>query len=201
MRIKGQDKHKTQKQHIEKDCPQSLADISAEELALHVQNGSQESFMELVRRYESRLLIFMKYKTGNTNDAEDLVQETFLKAYFNIHKYSSSFKFSTWLFTIASHLAASQYRKLKPNLQQQETVDDNNPLNEMIEKESSCGLLSLAAALPDNQYQVLWLKYIEDMPIKEISKVVGKSQINVKVILYRARMNLAGKLKVIKSGG
>ena len=193
MRIKGQDKYKLPKQHDEKDSPAVMAQTSAEELALCVQEGSQESYAELVRRYGGRLLIFMQNKTGNITDAEDLVQETFIKAYSNIHKYRRAFRFSTWLFTIASRLAASHYRKLKLHVDHQETTDDNNPLDAAIEKESSYDLWLLADSLPDNQYQALWLKYVEDMSIKEISAVMRKSQINIKVILYRARVNLAGK--------
>jgi RNA polymerase sigma-70 factor, ECF subfamily len=166
-----------------------------EELALYAQKGSRESFAELVRRYEGRLLLFMKHKTGNIADAEDLVQEVFIKAYFNIQKYRSSFRFSTWLFTIASRLAASYYKKLKIQTDRRNEIIDNSPAEAVTEKESSGNLWLLAGNLPDNQYQVLWLKYIEDMSVKEISKVMGKSQTNVKVLLYRARINLSRQLR------
>jgi RNA polymerase sigma-70 factor, ECF subfamily len=176
-----------------KDRPAVDVDAGAEELALRAQEGSQESFAELVRRFGGRLLLFMQHKTGNLHDAEDLVQDTFVQAYRNINMYRASYKFSTWLYTIASHLATSHYRKLKLHVDRQVATDDNNPLDAAIEKETSCDLWSLAGGLPDNQYQALWLKYVEGMSIKEISAVMGKSQINIKVILYRARVNLAGK--------
>ena len=195
MRIKEQKEYKLPKLFDEKDNPVVMTQISSEKLALCVQNGSQESFVELVRRYEGRLLNFMKYKTGNINDAEDLVQETFIKAYTNIQKYRSSFKFSTWLFTIASRLAASHYRKLKLNVSRQEMFCENNQLSEVVEKETNCNLLLLASKLPENQYQALWLKYVEDMSVKEISQVMRKSQVNVKVLLYRARLNLSRLLR------
>ena len=195
MRMEGQNRYKPTKPHDKKVCSESIADASAEELALRVQKGSQESFAELINRYGGRLLMLMQQKTGNINDAEDLVQETFIKAFSNIQKYRSTFRFSTWLFTIASRLAISHHRKLKLHVDQQETISDNNPLDAAAEKESSRTLWSLAGRLAPNQYQVLWLKYVEDMSIKEISKVIGKSQINVKVLIYRARMNLAGQLK------
>lgn len=194
MTIKGQDKKKLL-QHNENDTPALMAQASAEELVLCAQKGSHESFVELVRRYESRLLIFMRYKTGNINDAEDLVQETFIRAYTNIQKYSSSFKFSTWLFTIASRLAATHYRKSKINAGRQKIFYENNQLSEVVEKEAGSDLLSLAGNLPENQYQALWLKYVEGMSIKEISQVMGKSKVNVKVLLYRARLNLSRLLR------
>ncbi len=195
MKIEGKDKKYKSLQHSEKDCSAIMAQISSEELAQLAQNGSSESFAELVRRYEGRLLLFMKHKTGNIADAEDLVQEAFIKAYSNIKKYRNCFRFSTWLFTIASRLAASHYRKLKIQTNRQNEIIYSNPAEAVTEKESSSNLWLLANNLPDNQYQVLWLKYIEDMSVREISKVMGKTQTNVKVLLYRARINLSRQLR------
>jgi RNA polymerase sigma-70 factor (ECF subfamily) len=195
MKIEGKDKKYKFLRHNEKDCSAIMAHISSEELAQLAQNGSSESFAELVRRYEGRLLLFMKHKTGNIADAEDLVQEAFIKAYSNIKKYRSCFRFSTWLFTIASRLAATHYKKLMIQTARQNEIIDNSSAEAVTEKESSDNLWLMAGNLPDNQYQVLWLKYIEDMSVKEISKVMGKSQTNVKVLLYRARINLSRQLR------
>jgi RNA polymerase sigma-70 factor, ECF subfamily len=172
-----------------------LANISAEELALRVQNGSQESFAELVRRYGGRLLAFMQQKTDNTSDAEDLVQEAFMKAYANIQQYRNSFRFSTWLFNIAFHLVADHYRIMKLPVDPQKETEDNNPINAAIKNESICGFWLVVGSLPINQCQVLWLQYIEGMSIKEISKVMGKSQVNIKILIYRAKRNLARLLQ------
>ena len=69
------------------------------------------------------------------------------------------------------------------------------PRAEMARKQMSQSLWDAAANLTSNQHQVLWFKYAEDMPIKEIAKVMGKSQVSVKVTLCRARMRLAQKLQ------
>jgi RNA polymerase sigma factor (sigma-70 family) len=201
--MKGQDKYKPVKPHDEKVCPEPIADASAEELALRVQKGSQECFAELIHRYGGRLLIFMQHKTGNINDAEDLVQDTFIRAFSNIQKYRSTSRFSTWLYTIASRLAVSYHRKMKlhSDTEQPRTAGDNNPLNAAAEKETGAALWSLAGMLAPNQYQVLYLKYAEGMSIKEIAKVTGRSQISIKVLLFRARMNLAGQLRGTKDEG
>ncbi|MHC4283244.1 MAG: sigma factor [Planctomycetota bacterium] len=84
---------------------QTLRALSAEELAQRVQKGCRESFAELVERYGIKLFKFLRYKTNNLQDAEDLVQESFARAYQNIHKYRNSWKFSTWL--CAWHTATS----------------------------------------------------------------------------------------------
>lgn len=174
----------------------SLLALSAEELACRSQQGCETCFAELVERYGVRLFQFLHYKTNNVHDAEDLVQETFVKAYRNIRRYRSSWKFSTWLFTIAARLASSHYRS-SGCFQAVGEVESDNPGPEDIasQQEMRQSLWMMARGLSKNQYQVLRLRYAEDMSIKEISRVLRKSRVNVKVLLYRARVNLGKRLR------
>ncbi len=175
---------------------QILRDLSAEELARRSQQGCRESFAELVERYGIRLFKFLRYKTNNLQDAEDLVQEAFIRAYQNIHKYRSSWKFSTWLFTIAKRLAYSHFRRSRSFWTVEEIESGGLEPGQMVEEqETQQNLWALARDLSRNQYQALWLKYGQDMSIKEIAMVIRKSQVNVKVLLYRARINLAKRLQ------
>ncbi|MBA7660494.1 hypothetical protein ES703_68496 [subsurface metagenome] len=173
-----------------------LRALSAEELAWRSQQGCQASFAELAERYGTRLFHFLHHKTGNAQDAEDLVQDTFVRAYQNIHRYSGSWKFSTWLFTIAKRLASSHYRSLR-RWQSVAEVESGSPEpGEIVtQEEARQSLWAMARGLSRNQYQALWLRYTEDMSIKEIAQVLRKSQVNVKVLLYRARLNLAERLR------
>ena len=175
---------------------QTLRNLSAEELARRSQQGCRESFAELVERYGMRLFKFLRYKTNNLQDAEDLVQEAFVRAYENIHRYKDSWKFSTWLFTIAARLAISHFRRSR-SFQTVGQIESSapEPGQMVVEKETQQSLWALARGLSMNQYQALWLKYGQDMPIKEIAMVLRKSQVNVKVLLYRARINLAKRLQ------
>jgi RNA polymerase sigma-70 factor (ECF subfamily) len=179
-------------------CPQPefLRSLSAEELALRSQRGCRASFAELVERYGIRLFKFLHYKTASFQDTEDLVQDTFIKAYENIHRYRVSWKFSTWLFTIAERLAFSHLRRSR-SFQVAGKVESGGPEpGQMIEEQETYqSLWTMAGDLSRNQYQALWLKYAQDMSIKEIARVMRKSQVNVKVLLYRARVNLAKKLQ------
>lgn len=173
-----------------------LQALSAEELARRSQRGCQESFAELVARFGNRLFRFLHHRTGNAQDAEDLVQDTFVKAYENIHRYRDSWKFSTWLFTIAARLAYSRFRRARSfRMVGQIESGGLGPAQMVAEQETRQSLWALARDLSRNQYSALWLKYGQDMSIKEISLVLRKSQVNVRVLLYRARVNLAKRLR------
>ena len=169
--------------------------IGAEELACQARQGSSAAFGELVDRFGGRLLMYLRHKTGNWHDAEDLVQETFVRAYQNLDRFREVQRFSTWVFTIASRLAISHFRKRRDEkaLPDVESVSVG-PLAELMKQETHQGLWGAAQELSSNQFEVLWLKYSEGMAIKEIARIVGKTQVYVKVLLYRARTNLAERL-------
>ena len=144
------------------------------------------------------LFDFLRYKINSIHDAEDLVQDTFVKAYENIHRYDDSYKFSTWLFTIASRLASSHFRRQRPSRVLEDIESDGmGPGQIMVKREAGNNLWTMAQDLSKNQYQALWFKYAQNMSIKDIAKVMRKSQVNVKVLLYRARVNLAKRLQEV----
>ena len=164
--------------------------MSSEELARRAQQGCRASFAALIHRYAPRLQAFLRRRTGDHHDAEDLVQDTFVKAYQNLGRYRTHRRFSTWLFTIASREAVSHHRRWRPSLSPPE-VSVVTPETIAEDRERSEGIWSQAAALPEGQYRALWLRYAEDMSVKEIARALGKSTVCVKVLLYRARRALA----------
>jgi RNA polymerase sigma-70 factor (ECF subfamily) len=176
-----------------------LADMSSEELARRAQLGCRASFAELVHRYAPRLQAFLCHRGPDRHDAEDLVQDTFIKAYQNIRRYDGSWRFSTWLFTIATRLATSHRRRKRPRHDIVRPRLQARAADELAqEREEGRSLWALAAELPGGQNQALWLKYAEDMSVKEIARAMGKSQVCIKVLLYRARENLARRLREIQ---
>src|SRR6185503_19422644 len=76
-----------------------------EELALQARSGSMASFEKLVARFQYTLRNYLAKRTGSSEDAEDLAQETFLRAWRHIGSYDQRWRFSTWLFSIASNRA------------------------------------------------------------------------------------------------
>lgn len=172
-----------------------IKQLSDEELAVEAQAGSHPCFEELVYRYNQRLFYFLRPKMSTDQDIEDLVQETFLKAYRNITRFDHQYKFSTWLYTTAARLAISYYRKKRDHEPAFEsTCSSPGPHEKMIKEENNQNLWNAAQALQKNQYQALWLRYMEDMSVKEIARVMKKSQIHVRVLLHRARLNLVKEM-------
>lgn len=168
-----------------------LKELSDEELAVETQAGSRRDFEELVYRYSHRLFHYLRPRIPTDQDTEDLVQETFLKAYRNIGAFNSKYKFSTWLYTIANRLLISFYRKKQVEKTDAATaVVSQDPQERMIREEDSKNIWNVAQTLHQDQYQVLWLRYMEDLSIKEIAGVVKKNQVYVRVLLHRARLNL-----------
>jgi RNA polymerase sigma-70 factor (ECF subfamily) len=166
--------------------------LSDEELALKVTHGSLPSFEELVARYSTRLFYFLRHRTETDQDIEDLVQETFLKAFKAMKSFNPECKFSTWLYTIAVRQAISRYRtnkKMKANPAATPHIPE--PEEIVIKKEESNNLWRIASNLPKKEFEALWLHYSEDMPVKEIAKITKKKPITVRVLLHRARLNLA----------
>jgi RNA polymerase sigma-70 factor (ECF subfamily) len=180
----------------------TVKNLSDEELASQVATGSRSSFEELVSRYSSRLFYFLRYRFKTDQDIEDLVQETFLKAFRNIERFNPEKKFSTWLYTIAIRQAISRFRSEKKRSTSLEPASSPpDPQDIVIQKEQSQNLWHMASKLGGSQYEALWLHYGEDIPIKEMAKILDKKPITVRVLLHRARLNLGKRMnRPITSG-
>jgi len=179
----------------------TLVEPSAEELAARAAAGSSASFDVLVERFAPRLLRYLRQKVRNTHTAEDLVQETLLKAYRNLERFDPSRRFSTWLFTIATRQAASWGRSRRMPVVAQATdrpdAGADDPLEAVSLREQQDDLWAQASQkLPEQQFSALWLRYAEDMSVEEIAGVMKKSTGNVKVLLHRARRKLLERRSV-----
>jgi RNA polymerase sigma-70 factor (ECF subfamily) len=167
--------------------------------------GCNACFEELVRRLQSSLFHFLIRRTGSRHDAEDLVQETFLVAYRNLGRYQSSWRFSTWLFTIASRLAASAKRRRRPDARAGRKVPhsgDSGPLASAQENELRSTLWDAARQILDpDSFTALWLSYVESMPADEIGRVLGRNANAVRILLHRARARLARRLDQAENAG
>lgn len=171
------------------------------ELAL---GGSAAAFSGLVERYQERLLRFLLTRCAGRADAEDALQDTFLNAYRYLPSYRPRWRFSTWLYRIAIRNAARQRRR------GMETFDDGSydagesvdPLTACIaESETENVWLAAKRLLPADARTALWLRYVEDMSIRDVARALDRSQPWTKVTLLRARRRLGRALAEEVSSG
>jgi len=178
---------------------------SNEELACRAQAGSKECFGELVRRLDGALYNFLLMRTSNAQDAAELCQETFLRAWQKLERYSTDWKFSTWLFTMARRLAISHFRGARPTVEGEAALEgigqDLDPARTLNAREQAGHLWSLAGrVLNPDQRSALWLRYGEDLSIDEVARVLGRGPSTVRVQLFRARERLAQHLTTAGDG-
>jgi len=172
---------------------------SDEHLARRAQQGCTESFEELVRRYQVRLLHFLRHR-GARADAEDLLQETFVRAFTHLGRYRHRWRFGTWLFTIARRLSINHHRQLRPPADGTALEAMRSPVPDPSQVAAEAEQRTLlwdaaAAALSEEEYTALWMFYVEEMPVREIAALVGRSWVAAKTMLFRARKKLMPELR------
>ncbi len=152
--------------------------------------GSVDAFTELVGSYRERLLRFLVTRCASFADAEDALQDTFINAYKYLHSYDPRWRFSTWLYRIAIRNAA----KLNDgNVAELGEIADesNDPLKQCIEHSDRENLwVSAKRVLSDEVYTAMWLRYVEDMSVNDISGALDRSNSWTKVNLMRGRQAL-----------
>lgn len=168
------------------------------ELAQQSQDGSLAAFEELVYRYEGRIYGFVANACGNAADAREVTQDTFVRAFQAIAQFDCRRAFGPWLFTIARRKCIDRYRAAPSGAEEAlpELADENDPAELLARQEERQNLWGLARRrLPGPQFEVLWLRYAEEMSVSGIAEVLRKTQTHVKVLLFRARRVLARELK------
>lgn len=159
--------------------------------------GDHRAFAKLVGDYQGRLFRFILQRIGNREDAEDILQITFITAYRGLARYRPAYRFSTWLFTIAHRRTVDRLRRrhVPPEPAHESASVTDHPAELLEQREEEGRLWDLAKRiLSDKQHAVLWLRYGEDIEIQEIAAITGLSRSHVKVLLHRARKTLAKQL-------
>jgi RNA polymerase sigma-70 factor (ECF subfamily) len=179
------------------DVDVELKSDSDEELARQTQAGSLAAFEKLVVRYEQRVYAFALQWRRNQTEAREVTQDTFVRAFQAISQLNCRLAFAPWLFAIARRKCIDSYRAQRPISDDPppEQPDFNDPAELLARQEDGQDTWRLARRhLPDTQFQAIWLRYVEDMKIPDIARAMGKTQIAVRVLLFRARQALASKL-------
>jgi RNA polymerase sigma-70 factor (ECF subfamily) len=175
----------------------------SEALAARAQAGCRESFGLLVERHQKGLYNFLLQRVRSPDDAEDLTQESFVRAWRRLSTYRDRWRFSTWLYAVARSAAADAARGRRERTQAElpEPSFDPDPAAELVAREEGQQLWRIAReALNEDQRSALWLCYAEERSAAEIGQVLGKSAIAVRVMLFRARAVLAQRLERTQTG-
>jgi RNA polymerase sigma-70 factor (ECF subfamily) len=178
-----------------------------EELIARFQDGDVYAFEQIVHRYKDPLINFIYHYLGNRIDAEDVIQETFLRVYRNKHLYRNIAKFSTWIYTIASNLAKTELRRRRRrrvlSLTQMGYDDKDYDLPDVFSSpERIVGgemkeqiIKEEIEALPVKFREVVVLRDIQEFSYEEISKILNIPIGTVKSRVNRGRLRLQKKLK------
>jgi len=190
--------------------------VQAEGFSLEaLRAGDRVEFSRLVDTYSANIYRLALKMLSQPQDAEDVLQETFFKAYRGLKNFDGRARLSTWLFRIATNEALMLLRKHKPDIvsidEPIETEDGEQepvqivdwcclPEGEMMSKEARQHLSEAAERLPHTLRVVFLLRDIEDLSTQETAEVLGLTETAVKTRLSRARMRLREDLSVYFGG-
>lgn len=158
------------------------------EIIAKVLKGDRQAYAMLVDEYKSPIYNLAYRMTANVEDADDLTQETFIRAYQYLWRYDPRKKFFTWLYTLAfnlikNHLRKNKKEKLSEKLNASSLTDSNtSPEEKMIEDQEISSYLLL---LEDELRALLIMKYQQELSLEEIATITGKSLSAVKMRIYR----------------
>ena len=178
---------------------QKSSNMQDTELVTRARQGDLIAFTSMVENYQTIVYNLCYRMLGDTHDAEDAAQETFLRAYRQMNRYDPAHSFSTWLLSIASHYCIDQLRRRRwqwlsledeapsshPALQLPKT-----PENIVIQRERDRQVRAWLNKLGPASRQVIVLRYWHDLSHEEIAEIVGCAASAIKSRLHRARAAL-----------
>jgi RNA polymerase sigma-70 factor (ECF subfamily) len=188
--------------------PARAAMLSDEEVVDRVRDGETALFEILMRRYNQRLYRVARSILGNDHEAEDVMQEAYVRAYAHLDQFAGRAKFSTWLTKIAVHEAFARLRRSgRLESMESETFSHGDhmstfqsqtpdPERQAFDHELSAALENAVESLPEIYRSVFMLREIEEISTEETAESLGLSEEAVKARLHRARALLRKKLYV-----
>lgn len=169
--------------------------IEEKQLIENVLKGDTSSFSYFVERYQDMAYTIAFRICKNRQDAEDIVQESFVRAFHNLRTFKFTSKFSTWLYRIVYNTAISEIQR--PIFQNEFTeygqanidaaFSELNVLENMELEERKRTVNKIIDTMPTDESIVLTLFYLEENSIKDVSEMLSITESNVKVRLHRAR--------------
>jgi RNA polymerase sigma-70 factor (ECF subfamily) len=194
----------------------SYTDVSDQQVVVFAQEGREDAYRELIRRYERPVYSLIYRMVRDNETAEDLAQETFIKVLNNIDRYRPEFKFSSWLFKIANNITIDHLRRRQLDTISIEGAPDavtgerrratavtiasggESPLEELESKEIGASIEEAIAKLRPEYRACIILRHVEDYSYDEIAEIVKLPLGTVKTYIHRARQELREHLEDLK---
>ena len=182
----------------------ALADKALVKLAAE----DKDAFGELYERYLPKIYNYIFYRTGNTQDAEDLTAKVFFRAMSHIGNYvDKGVPFQAWLYRIAHNLVANWHRDqgrrkiiaLDDYVARSLKSDAPDRLSEELEEQRQ--LMEAVRRLPEDRQQLLLLKFIEQMSNAEIGEIMGRTEGAIKSLYHRTLLALREELQLQEGRG
>ncbi|MDP4115064.1 MAG: RNA polymerase sigma factor [Bacteroidota bacterium] len=170
-----------------------MKEINDVEIIESIKKGNINDFNLLIDAYKNKAYSMLKRMLKNESDAEEILQDCFLKAYYSLDKFQYKSKFSTYFYRIVYNSAITKLSGKKRLIEQaMDSVDDHYDLIDESysfenNKELSEKLNEIIEKLPPKYSAVLNLFYLEQLSIKEICEIMATTESNIKVLLYRSR--------------
>ena len=188
--------------------PVDLAGVSDQDVVLRARGGRESAFRELIRRYERPVFSLIFRMVRDRELAEDLAQETFIKALNALHSYRPEFKFSSWIFKIANNTAIDHLRRREldtlslegsPNAETADAVEatalqigdrTESPLEELEARELGSQIEQAIGRLRPEYRSCILLRHVEGRAYEEIAEILSLPLGTVKTYIHRARNEL-----------
>jgi len=174
-----------------------------QELIEQALNGQSRAYGILVDRYQKLVYTICVRMVKVPEIAEEIAQDTFIKAYESLHTFKGTAKFSSWLYSIAYRKALDSLRKTKrqPSVAFVDELTEvpldsmSNALSFLEDKERKTVITKAIMQLPEQEASLITFYYFEELSVKEISKITKLSEENIKVKLFRSRKKLFNLLQ------
>jgi RNA polymerase sigma-70 factor, ECF subfamily len=188
------------------DIPLDPEIVAEARLVSDALGGSQPAFEQIVRRYQRPVISLIVRMTGDRARAEDLAQETFVKAFRSLKSFDSTRRLSSWLFRIAHNTTLDALRRLKLEVVELEGLSEGDPRRDPAAPAAPDPLeqAALGAALnrsllslrPDYRAAIA-LRYDQQLPFDEIGRILGVPEVTARTYVHRARKELARSLAAL----
>lgn len=181
--------------------------LTDQQLALRARRGNEGAFQMLVSRYRGKLLAYLRHLGASHDEADDLLQDVFIKAYRALARFDARRRFSPWVYRIAHNEAVNllKRRNRRALVSWEDIANSNDKIEiadlsetpeEMIEGEERRDAIHRALGLLSHEHrEILVLRYYHDKSYSEMSEILGRPENTIASMLNRAKKKLAERME------